>query len=50
MLFTMGGLAVVAAIDELLPDPYRSSSALIVIAAAIGVLLVGFLVANRGRR
>ena len=47
VLFVIGGLALVGGIDELLPDPYRSSSALIVIAAAIGLLLVGFLVANR---
>jgi dolichol kinase len=46
VLFAIGGLAVVAAIDELLPDPYRSSTVLVAIAAAIGVLLVGFLVAK----
>ena len=50
VLFAIGGLAVVAAIDELLPDPYRSSTTLLVIAAAMAVLLVGFLVANRARR
>lgn len=49
VLFAIGGLAVVAAIDELLPDPYRSSTALLVIAAAIAVLLVGFFVANTRR-
>jgi hypothetical protein len=49
VLFTIGGLAVVAAIDELLPNPYRSSNALLVIAAAIAVLLVGFFVANTRR-
>lgn len=47
VLFAIGGLAVVAAIDELLPDPYRSSTALLVIAAAIAVLLGGFFVANK---
>jgi hypothetical protein len=50
VLFAIGGLAVVAAIDELLPDPYRSSTALLVIAAAIAVLLGGFFVANTRTR
>jgi len=50
LLFAVGGLAVVAAIDELLPDPYRSSTVLLVIAAAIAVLMVGFFVANTRSR
>lgn len=49
VLFTIGGLAVVAAVDELLPDPYRSSTVLLVIAGAIAVLLVGFFAANKRR-
>jgi hypothetical protein len=47
VVVVLAALALVAAIDEILPDGYRSSAVLLVVAGIIVVLLPVVLVANR---
>jgi hypothetical protein len=51
-LIALGALALIAAIDEVLPDDYRSSTALLIVAGLIGfvVLALVFLVARQQRQ
>ncbi len=46
-LAAMSALTLLAAIDELLPDPYRSSNALLVIAGLIGLSLLVFIFSGK---
>ena len=46
----IAALALIAAIDEVLPDPYRSSTVLLIVAALVGLLMLIIVGLQRARR